>query len=153
MNRDVWLYGKDVASFVGVLPRSISVLLLPTIVSRRNCRRLLLQFFFSVVDSLGGDPLSTPSPPPRFQLYVLEYRMNKATLNRALRKRALPSGPFVVTQPSSIKQTPIPSQKPVAKSIEVKKDFERDLQGAKLAGDTGDHNLALTSYLALLHVS
>ncbi len=79
--------------------------------------------------------------------------MNKATLNRTLRKRALSSGPFVVTQSVSINQSSIPSQKLVENSTVVKKNFEQDLRGAKLASDTGDHKLALMIYLALLHVS
>eukprot|EP01084_Bolivina_argentea_P138494 243794_1 len=77
--------------------------------------------------------------------------MNKAALNRALRKRPQPSGPFVMTQSIVANQSPAPTPKLVTKSTGVKKDFERDLQGAKLAGGTGDHKLALTNYLALLH--
>ncbi len=79
--------------------------------------------------------------------------MNKAALNRALRKRPQPSGPFVMTQSIVANQSPTPAPKLATKSTEVKKNFERDLCGAKLASSTGDHNLALTSYLALLHVS
>ncbi len=90
---------------------------------------------------------------PPFQLYDLEYKMNKAALNRALRKRPQPSGPFVMTQSIVANQSPAPTPKLVTKSTGVKKDFERNLQGAKLAGGTGDHKLALTNYLALLHVS
>jgi elongation factor 3 len=86
--------------------------------------------------------------------------MNKAALQRALKKRAPVPGSAAANPPAPrVVRGPSPSASPAQTArkelkpedaMGPKKDFQKSVQGAKLAADTGDHEFALTLYLALL---